>query len=76
MADVEALLRALLEPLRRVGPTVHVTYAEAFQAALGVDPSWRRTGEIEARCVAPRSTCPRRCATTGTACSTWGWQPG
>jgi len=48
MADVEALLRALLEPLRRVGTTVHVTYAEAFQAALGVDPLVAATGEIEA----------------------------
>lgn len=48
MADVEALLRALLEPLRSVGTTVHVTYAEAFQAALGVDPLVAATGEIEA----------------------------
>jgi elongation factor P--(R)-beta-lysine ligase len=48
MADVEALLRALLEPLRSVGPTVHVTYAEAFQTALGVDPLAATTGEIEA----------------------------
>jgi lysyl-tRNA synthetase class 2 len=38
MQDVEALLRALLEPLRALAPTVHVTYAEAFEAALGVDP--------------------------------------
>jgi lysyl-tRNA synthetase class 2 len=48
MADVEALLRALLEPLRSVGPSVHVTYAEAFQSALGVDPHAATTREIEA----------------------------
>ncbi len=32
MRDVEALLRALLEPLRPMGPTTHVTYAAAFEA--------------------------------------------
>ena len=47
MRDVEALLRALLEPLRPVGPTVHVTYAQAFESALGVDPLSSPTGEIE-----------------------------
>ena len=31
MQDVEALLRALLEPLRPVGPTVHVTYARSIR---------------------------------------------
>jgi lysyl-tRNA synthetase class 2 len=48
MRDVEALLRALLEPQRPVGPTVHVTYAQAFESALGVDPLSAATGEIEA----------------------------
>ena len=38
MTDVERLLRALLEPHRSVGPTRKVTYAEAFDAALGIDP--------------------------------------
>jgi len=38
MADVEQLLRALLEPHRFVGPSRRVTYAEAFVAALGIDP--------------------------------------
>jgi len=36
--DVEGLLRTLLEPLRPLAPTVHVTYAEAFVAALSLDP--------------------------------------
>jgi len=48
MDDVEALLRTLLEPRCRVGPTVHVTYAEAFQAALSVDPLAAATSGIEA----------------------------
>ena len=47
MRDVEALLRALLEPLRPVGPTVHVTYAQAFESVLGVDALCAATGEIE-----------------------------
>jgi len=38
MGDVETLLRAMLEPLRPVGPTFATTYAEAFAAALGCDP--------------------------------------
>jgi lysyl-tRNA synthetase class 2 len=46
MGDVEALLRTLLEPLRPVAPTVHVTYAEAFATALGVDPLTAATGDI------------------------------
>ena len=48
MNDVDALLRALLEPVRPVGPTVHVTYAEAFEAALHVDPLAAGTDAIEA----------------------------
>jgi lysyl-tRNA synthetase class 2 len=48
MRDVDALLRALLEPVRPVGPTVHVTYAEAFEAALQVNPLTAGTDAIEA----------------------------
>ena len=48
MRDVDALLRALLEPVRPVGPSVHVTYAEAFEAALHVDPLTAGTDAIEA----------------------------
>ena len=48
MRDVDALLRALLEPVRPVGPSVHVTYAEAFEAALQVDPLTAGTAAIEA----------------------------
>jgi lysyl-tRNA synthetase class 2 len=48
MHDVDGLLRALLEPLRPVGPTVHVTYAEACEAALGVNPLTATTDAIEA----------------------------
>jgi len=48
MRDVDGLLRALLEPQRPVGPTVHVTYAEACEAALGVNPLAATTDEIEA----------------------------
>jgi len=38
MADVERLLRTLLEPHRAVGPTRTVTYSEAFSKAIGLDP--------------------------------------
>ena len=48
MDDVEALLRTLLEPLRAVGPTTHVTYADAFESALGVNPLEAATADIEA----------------------------
>jgi lysyl-tRNA synthetase class 2 len=48
MNDVEALLRTLLEPLRAVGPTTHVTYADAFESALGVNPLEATTADIEA----------------------------
>ena len=49
MRDVEALLRALLEPLRPVGPTLHVTYAEAFAAQFDVNPLAATTDEIEVK---------------------------
>jgi lysyl-tRNA synthetase class 2 len=48
MRDVDDLLRALLEPSRAVGPTVHVTYAEACATALGVNPLTATTDEIAA----------------------------
>lgn len=38
MDDVEHLLRTLLEPHRHVAATRRVTYAEAFDTALGLDP--------------------------------------
>jgi len=48
MRGVDGCLRALLEPQRPVGPTVHVTYAEACEAALGVNPLAATADEIEA----------------------------
>jgi lysyl-tRNA synthetase class 2 len=48
MRDVEALLRALLEPRRKVGPTQHVTYANAFRATLGIDPLATDAHEVAA----------------------------
>ncbi|MFO1407058.1 MAG: EF-P lysine aminoacylase EpmA [Steroidobacteraceae bacterium] len=38
MDDVERLLRALIEPLRPVGPTRRVSYRDAFLDVLGLDP--------------------------------------
>jgi len=46
MRDVEALLRALLEPLRPVAGTLTMTYAGAFEAALGLDPLAASTAAI------------------------------
>lgn len=48
MRDVESLLRALLEPERPVGDALHLTYAEAFESSLGVDPLAATTADIEA----------------------------
>jgi lysyl-tRNA synthetase class 2 len=48
MRDVEALLRALLESHRTVGPTQHLTYSDAFEATLGIDPLTAGTHEIAA----------------------------
>ena len=48
MQDVDALLRAMLEPHRTVGPTRHVTYSDAFETALGVDPLTAGAHEIVA----------------------------
>jgi len=49
MRDVESLLRALLEPLRAVGATRTVTYAEAFRAELDCDPLAASAAELAAR---------------------------
>jgi lysyl-tRNA synthetase class 2 len=46
MDDVEQLLRRLLEPQRPVGVSRRVTYAEAFQEVLGVDPLTAPTARI------------------------------
>jgi len=48
MDDVESLLRALLEPLRAVGPTRVVTYAAALRESLGCDPLESTARELEA----------------------------
>jgi len=48
MQDVEALLRTLLGPHRTVGPTRHVTYSDAFEASLGIDPLAAGAHEIVA----------------------------
>ena len=48
MGDVEALLHRLLEPLREVGPTRTVTYAEAFLDCLGCNPLHAPAAELEA----------------------------
>lgn len=55
MGDVEALLRSLLEPLREVGPTRTVTYAEAFQDCLGCDPLNVPAADLDA-CLRERGT--------------------
>jgi len=47
MHDVEVLLRAMLEPRRAVGATRKVTYAEAFESALGCNPLDSSAATIE-----------------------------
>lgn len=46
MDDVERLLRTLIEPLRPVGPTLRITYSDAFRDALGIDPLGISTAEL------------------------------
>ena len=46
MDDVERLLRALLEPHLRVAATRRLTYVEAFEATLGIDPLTCAVGEL------------------------------
>jgi lysyl-tRNA synthetase class 2 len=48
MRDVEALLRAMLEPHRALGPARHLTYSDAFEASLGIDPLAASAHEITA----------------------------
>ncbi len=38
MRDVEALIRHVLEPVRTFGPSESVSYCEAFERRLGLDP--------------------------------------
>ncbi len=38
MDDVDQLLRVLIEPSREVGESRRITYSDAFQQALGIDP--------------------------------------
>jgi lysyl-tRNA synthetase class 2 len=52
MDDVERLLRALIEPLRPVGATRHVTYSDAFREALGLDPLAIPTRELHSALLA------------------------
>jgi len=58
MADVERLLRTLLEPHRPVGPTQKLTYAEAFGRALGLDPLACGETELRAAIVAHGGSVP------------------
>jgi lysyl-tRNA synthetase class 2 len=46
MGEVELLLRSLIEPRRPVGPTRRVTYADAFQETLGLDPLTAPTSQL------------------------------
>ncbi len=46
MDDVEQLLRALIGPFREVGDTRRITYSDAFQQALGMDPLAAGTVEL------------------------------
>jgi lysyl-tRNA synthetase class 2 len=62
MDDVERLLRALLEPLRPVGPTRRVTYAAAFGDVLGLDPLVASTRELRDAMVARGSHVPESIA--------------
>jgi lysyl-tRNA synthetase class 2 len=55
MDDVETLLRRLLEPLRKIGPTRTVTYQEAFLDCLGCDPLHVPVADLEA-CLRERGT--------------------
>ena len=58
MTDVERLLRALLEPHRPVAETRRVTYADAFRAALDLDPLDCSTQELRAAMLARGTDVP------------------
>jgi len=53
-----------------VGPTVHVTYAEACEAALGVNPLIATTDEIAASLDRAGLDVPPVSVAIATACST------
>jgi len=63
MDDVERLLRALIEPSRPVGTTRRITYADAFRAALGLDPLAVQTGALLAALRASGLDVPESVAT-------------
>jgi lysyl-tRNA synthetase class 2 len=48
MRDVEAMIRHVIEPLRTFGPSESVTYGDAFQRVLGLDPLHAPVGLIVA----------------------------
>jgi lysyl-tRNA synthetase class 2 len=58
MADVERLLRDVLEPYVPVGRTEKVTYVEAFQRTLGIDPLECTTEHIRSAIAAHGSSIP------------------
>ena len=55
MDEVETLLRSLVEPRRPVGATRRLTYADAFQETLGLDPLTAPTSRLLAK-IRERST--------------------
>jgi lysyl-tRNA synthetase class 2 len=63
MDDVEQLLRKLLEPHRSVAATVKVTYADAFGAALGIDPLTCSESELRTAIAAHGGSIPESMAT-------------
>jgi elongation factor P--(R)-beta-lysine ligase len=62
MDDVERLLRGLIEPLRPVGATRHVTYSDAFREALDIDPLAIPTRELHATLLASGLDVPKSVA--------------
>jgi elongation factor P--(R)-beta-lysine ligase len=58
MDDVEQLLRSLLAPLRSVGPTRRVTYADAFVEVMGLDPIRAPTSDVHAAMIARGADIP------------------
>jgi elongation factor P--(R)-beta-lysine ligase len=63
MDDVERLLRALVEPLRPVGATRRITYSDAFQQAIGIDPLSIATRELHSALLARGLDVPGSVAT-------------
>jgi lysyl-tRNA synthetase class 2 len=58
MADVEQLLRALLEPYREVAETRRVTYSDAFREVLELDPLVCSTPALRAAMLAHGADVP------------------